>query len=122
MQTVISHESIVQLVAVTPKAIVGCAEFAWTPEVTAGFVAKTDAELKAIHVIPDHWGEGIESALLAQGDEAIPEQCSGITLSVLTDNERARGFYEKRGFEQDGTTKTVIAGKEYAEAIYRRSR
>jgi len=64
-------------------------------------------ELYALYVLPEAWGSGAGSALLAAGmtalrgagyDEAI--------LWVLEDNPRARRFYEREGWRPDGGRRT----------------
>jgi ribosomal protein S18 acetylase RimI-like enzyme len=109
-----------QLVAELGSTAVGCAEVGWDSEVRS-FVGENEAELAAIHVDPDHWGEGVGSALLEAVREGVPGEREGIALKVLRENDRARAFYERRGFAQDGTTTTTIEGREYTEAVYRSS-
>lgn len=61
------------------------------------------AEIGALYVEPDVWGRGTGSALLAA---AVARQREagrhGLTLWVLEANERARHFYEARGWLADG--------------------
>lgn len=58
----------------------------------------TPYELYAIYVRAAHWGTGLGQRLW----EAVRPDgpCS---LWVLEDNERARGFYRRNGFEPDGS-------------------
>jgi ribosomal protein S18 acetylase RimI-like enzyme len=60
-------------------------------------------ELYAINVDPDHWGTGAGPALIDAAVNAL--QTSGFTAAVLwvhPDNERARSFYIRRGWIDDG--------------------
>ena len=57
-------------------------------------------ELYALYVLPDRWGSGAGQALW----EAAQPFTS---LWVLTDNPRARAFYERNGFRPDGLTMPV---------------
>jgi GNAT superfamily N-acetyltransferase len=59
-----------------------------------------ERELYALYVLPDHWGTGAGQALW----EAAQPFTS---LWVLTDNPRARAFYERNGFRPDGRTMPV---------------
>ncbi|MFQ5966242.1 MAG: GNAT family N-acetyltransferase [Acidimicrobiia bacterium] len=63
-------------------------------------------EVLAIYVSPRHWGQGF-GKLLLEGAE-IQLRKDGFTeamLWVLTDNRRARRFYEALGWLHDGATK-----------------
>jgi ribosomal protein S18 acetylase RimI-like enzyme len=66
----------------------------------------TVAEVGTLYIDPDFWsrgaGELLLSAALAQLTEA---GFAEVTLWALKTNERARRFYERRGWKLDGTTK-----------------
>jgi GNAT superfamily N-acetyltransferase len=66
-----------------------------------------DAELRRMYVLPERWGQGVGSRLL---DAVLRRaQRAGATtawLSVLEKNDRARTFYEHRGWrpaDDEGT-------------------
>jgi ribosomal protein S18 acetylase RimI-like enzyme len=62
-----------------------------------------EAELYALYVEPDAWGTGHGAALDAAAREHLCEQgFATATLWVLEANERARRFYERRGWQADG--------------------
>jgi ribosomal protein S18 acetylase RimI-like enzyme len=70
-------------------------------------VAEGTGELYALYVDPDEWGAGHGRAL----DEAARAHLrgalfTGAVLWVLEDNERARGFYERCGWVDDGTRRS----------------
>jgi RimJ/RimL family protein N-acetyltransferase len=66
----------------------------------------TTAEIGAIYVSPDKWGQGIGQELLSAAvARARGDGFSELTLWVLDGNQRARTFYEKFGFVLDGSTK-----------------
>ncbi|WP_254861960.1 GNAT family N-acetyltransferase [Halovivax gelatinilyticus] len=115
----LAHEKMALLVAISRETIVGVIELVWLPEETQSFVAPSEAELPAIHVRPEYWNEGVGTQLLKEAITLPPSRLSGIAPSVLADNERARTFYERRGFVQDGTTTTTFASEERTEAVYR---
>lgn len=65
------------------------------------------AEITAIYVDPHHWRSGcgrrlFEVALASAADQGY----AGMTLWVLTENSRGRGFYEAMGMHADGAMKT----------------
>jgi ribosomal protein S18 acetylase RimI-like enzyme len=58
------------------------------------------AQLRRLHVLPDHWGRGVGSALYAAAMvQARTEGYREAVLWVLEDNSRARSFYEPRGWD-----------------------
>lgn len=83
------------------------------------FVAEADGEavgvaaiegdwLNGFYVLPDRWGGVVASALHEAVLEAI--RAAGATsahLWVLEANFRARRFYERRGWRENGTTRVV---------------
>jgi ribosomal protein S18 acetylase RimI-like enzyme len=79
-------------------------------------------EIAAIYVDPAFWRSGFGSALVeATVASARQRNFSELTLWVLTGNGPARAFYEARGFETDGYTKTdERAGFAILETRYRR--
>lgn len=80
------------------------------------------AELGAIYVDPDRWGEGVGTALLSAfererrraGDEAV-------RLRVLADNEVGIAFYRARGYEPVAEGEDELFGERVAERIFRRN-
>ncbi len=65
-------------------------------------------ELYAIYVAPEHWNEGVGSALM---DDALRRLSVGgaahATLWVLEDNARGRHFYERCGWSADGSRRPI---------------
>jgi GNAT superfamily N-acetyltransferase len=75
----------------------------------AGLAAET-GELYALYVAPVHWSTGAGRALTdaaLDGLRAVGYQ--RVVLWTLTENARARRFYDKAGFAPDGAT-NVLAG------------
>ena len=60
-------------------------------------------ELYAIYVAPEYWNLGFGNTLWNAALTSVPPSTSGVSLWVLTQNERARRFYERAGFSSDGT-------------------
>ncbi|MFC6941390.1 GNAT family N-acetyltransferase [Salinirubellus sp. GCM10025818] len=53
-----------------------------------------------LYVVPEARGEGVADALLDRATEWGEERdCERVGLSVNAENDRARSFYERRGFE-----------------------
>jgi ribosomal protein S18 acetylase RimI-like enzyme len=62
------------------------------------------AELRQLYVIEEMKGQGVARALIDWViDRARDRRADHLYLSVFTDNHRARRFYEKLGFEAEGT-------------------
>jgi GNAT superfamily N-acetyltransferase len=58
-------------------------------------------ELYAIYVDPDVWSSGVGRALIERAEWHLAADYAEATLWVLHDNERARKFYERAGWEPD---------------------
>ena len=88
-----------------------------------GEVRTADAELYAVYVDPRRYGTGIGHALLLEilrNRTALGHD--RIYLWVLKDNTRARRFYERAGFEADGTEEPFEAdGVPVPEVRYARA-
>ena len=63
--------------------------------------AGNEAELVAIHSLPESWGTGLGEAMLTEALKQIGEK--PVFLWAFRENKRARRFYEKHGFCWDGT-------------------
>jgi len=107
------------LVAVEDDRIVGYAFARWDDD-TKSFVDADDAGLKEIYVDPEHWNEGVGTALLARVEDGVPAAYAGLTLSMLASNERGRRFYESRGFVEVGETTDGIGGETYDCVLFRK--
>lgn len=69
------------------------------------------AEVYAIYLLPEHWGQGIGRALLERAVAGMRDDgFAAATLWVLDTNARTRRFYEAAGWRTDGTTKTEEIG------------
>jgi ribosomal protein S18 acetylase RimI-like enzyme len=70
----------------------------WVAEIdgeVAGFAAIHEGWLAHLYIAPAHQGKGLGSALL---DLAMTRNPGGLQLYAFQRNERARRFYEQRGF------------------------
>lgn len=76
-------------------------------------------EVWGIYLLPEFWNKGIGTILINWGlDELKKRNYKMVTLWVLADNLKARKFYEKIGFEHDGTIKEITIGKTLNEYRY----
>lgn len=60
-----------------------------------------EAEIVAIHTLPESWGTGLGHALLTRALTDIGQR--PVFLWAFAENHRARRFYEKHGLRFDGT-------------------
>ena len=64
--------------------------------------------LHGLYVVPDAWGSGIAERLHDDALAALARAGAATArLWVLEDNERARRFYERRGWRRDGSERVV---------------
>lgn len=122
LREVRNDDTVVYLVATASETggILGFAQLL-TGERTPERTDPDEAYLKSLYVHPDHWGEGIGSALLEEGTTRLPASTTALSLAVLADNDIGRGFYESRGFEQVGPSEFEVGGVSYDTVIYERS-
>jgi GNAT superfamily N-acetyltransferase len=102
----------------------------WVAETEGGIVGFVAAgpsrtedgsgELYAIYVLPEAWGTGVASGLMAAFKDWLAQEGYAVAmLWVLADNPRARRFYEREGWRVDGERVDTIRGVEVEEALYR---
>ena len=104
-------------VAVNDGSLVGF--MATGPERAAETSAPSGAEVYALYLAPEAWDQGIGRDLLARAVADVPDDIP-VVLWVLTENQRARAFYERQGFRADGAATTIqLGGRELAEVRYR---
>jgi ribosomal protein S18 acetylase RimI-like enzyme len=76
--------------------------------------------LDSLHVLPDERGAGVGRAMLGRlGDELIEQGHSTMTLTVVEQNHRARGLYERLGAAYVSTDPAPWAPEHVREAHYR---
>ena len=89
--------------------------------VVAGFAAFDSGQLYALYLLPEFWGRGLGRLL----HDRVVEEMSGdsAVLWVLATNERAKVFYARQGWVDDGArqTETIDDGRVTLEEVrYRR--
>jgi GNAT superfamily N-acetyltransferase len=72
----------------------------------AGIAGVDACWLHGFYVRPEWWGSGVADELHAAALEAMVD-CAEPKLWVLTENHRARRFYEKHGWRENGETRVV---------------
>ena len=79
---------------------------AFEDDEAVGVVSVGDGVLQTLYVMPELWGRGIGSTLHDLALERLREaNVQEARLWTLTDNQRARAFYEKRGWSLTGRTR-----------------
>jgi len=86
------------LVAEVDGKVVGRIRMAWNGEADS-FVNPEEAQLRSMYVHPDHWREGIGTALAGKAFDRVPDRFSGFVVEVFEKNDSAVGFYRELGFE-----------------------
>jgi GNAT superfamily N-acetyltransferase len=71
-----------------------------------GIAGVSSCWLHGFYVLPEWWGRGVADELHAAALEAMAD-CAELKLWVLEENHRARRFYRKRGWRQNGETRVV---------------
>jgi ribosomal protein S18 acetylase RimI-like enzyme len=78
-----------------------------------------NADLRWLHVHPDHRGEGVGSALFETTRDRLRERgVTNLRGRVLAINEAGNSFYQGRGFRKVGEGEVEIDGSPYAEVLY----
>jgi ribosomal protein S18 acetylase RimI-like enzyme len=76
-------------------------------------------EIWGIYLLPEYFNKGVGFELINWGiSELANRKYEKISLWVLEDNVHARRFYEKIGFNHDGTVKEITIGKKLKEYRY----
>lgn len=84
-------------------------------------VDQSYGEVWGIYLLPSCWREGIGTKLLLHDLSYLKnEGYKKVTLWVFEENRNARLFYEKFGFEFDGTKKEYNFGRIVNEIRYKR--
>jgi GNAT superfamily N-acetyltransferase len=74
-------------------------------------------ELYAIYVDPESWSRGVGKSLLDAAMASVPSDIAGVSLWALTANDRGRRFYQRQGFEHDGTNRMNHIGEHDLEEV-----
>jgi ribosomal protein S18 acetylase RimI-like enzyme len=95
---------------------------AFEDDQAVGVVSVGRSVLQTLYVMPDFWGRRIGSALHDHALDRLRESdVQEARLWTLTENHRARGFYEKRGWTLTGRTRIVPFPPHPIDVEYARS-
>jgi ribosomal protein S18 acetylase RimI-like enzyme len=112
------EDGVITWVAIAGDRHVGFASLGPARDEDAG---RGDREIYSIYLDPGIWGHGVARELMRTVIAEAGER-SRITLWVLADNERARHFYRRHGFQADGVERYEdVGGAELLEVRYRRN-
>jgi GNAT superfamily N-acetyltransferase len=84
-------------------ARIGDTTVATVDEAVAGFVMVVNDEVEQVYVAAPHRGTGVAAALMAEAERQV--RTNGHTrawLAVIEGNARARAFYERTGWDDEG--------------------
>jgi RimJ/RimL family protein N-acetyltransferase len=95
---------------------------AFEDDEAVGVVSLSEGVLQTLYVVPELWSRGIGSALhdLAL-DRLRARNVQEARLWTLTENHRARAFYERRGWRLTGRTRVVPHPPHPIDVEYARS-
>ena len=94
---------------------------AFEDEGAVGVVSVGHGALQTLYVRPESWGRGIGSALHDLALVRLRETNQEARLWTLTENHRARAFYERRGWRLTGRTRVVPFPPHPIDVEYARS-
>ena len=78
------------------------------------------AELRQLYVVEEMKGQGVAHALIDWViEQARDQRADHLYLSVFTENHRARRFYEKLGFEAEGTYHFMVGSHADEDIVMR---
>lgn len=116
----VTADEAVFLVAADDGDVVGFAELATGADATADYDVPGDAEIRAVYVAPDHAGDGVGTALLAELERRGRER--GVERVLLTASLNALGFYESHGYNRVEERTHEFGGEVAGEVVVLRKR
>ncbi|MFC4359737.1 GNAT family N-acetyltransferase [Halobium salinum] len=84
-----------------------------------GVVLEDEGDVLRMYVDPDHWGEGVGTALHERlRDDLLDFNMRRMRAIVLADNDIGNEFYRGLGFEKTGEGDVELGGETYTENVY----
>jgi ribosomal protein S18 acetylase RimI-like enzyme len=84
--------------------------------------ARRTGEISAIYLMPENWSTGVGRMVMAEAVSQLAGAYDQATLWVLDSNDRARRFYARNGWAEDGAVKVDDTwGFPCSEVRYRRA-
>jgi GNAT superfamily N-acetyltransferase len=107
------------IVAVADDTVCGFAVFGPTRDQDED--PQRTGEVNAIYLLAEAWGRGLGRLLMAEAVRQLAARYEQATLWVLDSNDRARQFYARNGWAEDGSVKHDDSrGFPLSEVRYRR--
>ena len=92
---------------------VGDTTVATVDGVVAGFVMVVDDEVEQVYVAAPHRGSGVAAVLMDEAERQVRANGHGKAwLAVVAGNARARAFYERAGWQDEGPFDDAAAGED----------
>ncbi|QCJ46847.1 GNAT family N-acetyltransferase [Haloprofundus sp. MHR1] len=86
-----------------------------------GVVEAEQGDIVRLYVDPDHWRDGVGSALYERLRSDLEDfNMHRLEAIVLADNEMGNEFYRTLGFEKRGEGEVTMGGENYRETVYRK--
>ena len=112
----IRGEDVIMFVAIDDNQVVGFTQGGPTEDGPA------DAAVGAIYVLPEYWGKRLGTELLERlFDIFRTDDYDSVWLTVMADNDVARSFYDKHGFDVYEERTVELAGQEVDDVVLIRS-
>ncbi len=109
----IEDDDVTYLVAVQEDTVVGYASGAAHDSAVVN--------LGSIYVLPEHWDDGIGTALLSEFEMRWSNRrYDAVQLFVLAANDIGQSFYRARGYEATETRETELFGETVTDRRYRK--
>lgn len=80
-------------------------------DAVAGFVMVVEDEVEQVYVAADHRGAGVANVLLDEAERQVAATGHGVAwLAVVAGNARARAFYQRQGWVDEGLFDYAASG------------
>jgi GNAT superfamily N-acetyltransferase len=94
------QDGILTLVYIVDRTVLGQGRIAWSEDTTESYTDtdRGEAELRSMYVHPNHWNEGIGSAIMEALVKRCPVEPSALKAETYEDSDAAE-FYRSKGFK-----------------------
>ncbi len=122
----IQQDGILTLVYAADGTVLGQGRIAWSEDTTESYTDTDhgEAELRSVYVHPDHWNEGIGSAIMEALVERCPLEPSKLKAETYEGSDAAE-FYRSKGFNvvQHSAVEAAEIGmsRDYSTVVLERS-
>jgi GNAT superfamily N-acetyltransferase len=122
----IQQDGILTLVYAADGTVLGQGRIAWSDDTTENYTDTDhgEAELRSMYVHPNHWNEGIGSAIMEALVDRCPMEPSALKAETYEGSDAAE-FYRSKGFKvvQRLTVEDVETGmsRDYSTVVLEKS-